>query len=109
MKCAIFVVLFWAAAAALVLASHSEAVKIGAIVIVAFSYIRVMREATLEHAFLVGVAWLVFAIVAEVFEAFTTGRGWFDLLGSPAHPLLRVALLLAWIGAPALFVRNRAC
>ncbi|SRR6266568_2669922 len=109
MKYAIFAVLFWAVAAALVLGSKTEAVKVCAIVVIAFAYVRVMREATLEHAFLVGVAWLVLAIAVEIFEAFTTGRGWFDLLGSPVHPIQRAVLLLAWIGAPALFVRNRAC
>lgn len=110
MKCTIYVLLFWAAAAALVLASSYEAAKIGAVVLVSFAYIRwTARDATLEHALLVGAAWLVLAIVVEVFEASTTGRGWFDLVGSPAHPVARAALLAAWVGAPALFVRGSAC
>ena len=46
--------------------------------------------------------------VVEVFEASTKGRGWFDLIGSPAHPLIRTVLLIAWVGAPALFVRTRS-
>jgi hypothetical protein len=120
MKCAIFAVLLWAAAAVLVLAANYEiesispaldgAAKVGAIVLAAWAYVRLCApHATLEHAVVVGVAWLVFAVVVEVFEASTTGRGWFDLIGSPAHPALRALLLVAWVGAPALFVRARSC
>jgi len=95
-------------AAALVFASHFEAAKVCAIVITAFAYVRVMREATLEHALLVGAAWLVFSIAVEIFEASATGHDWFDLIGSPAHPVERLFLLLAWVGAPSLFVRTRS-
>jgi hypothetical protein len=119
MKCAIFAVLLWAAAAVLVLAANYEiepispaldgAAKVGAIVLVAWAYVRLCApHATLEHAVVVGVVWLVLAVVVEIFEASTTGHGWFDLIGSPAHPVIRAVLLIAWIGAPALFVRVRS-
>ena len=101
--------LFWAVAAALVLAMPIEAVKVVAIVAAAFAYIRfTARNATFEHALLVGAAWVILAIVAEVFEASRSGHGWFDLVGSPAHPAARALLLIAWVGAPALFVRTRS-
>ena len=110
MKCAVCVVLFWAVAAALVLAVPFEVVKVIAIVAAAFAYIQfTARKATLDHALLVGAAWVVLAIVAEVFEASRSGHGWFDLVGSPAHPASRAMLLIAWVGAPALFVRSRSC
>src|SRR2546423_1663251 len=119
MKCAIFAVLLWAAAAVLVLAANYEiepispaldsAAKVGAIVLAAWAYVRLCApHATIEHAVAVGVVWLVCAIVVEIFEASTTGRCWFDLIGSPAHPVIRAVLLVAWVGAPTLFVRARS-
>jgi len=118
MKCAICIVVSWILAAALVLAANAwiepfspvldGAAKVGALIAVGFVYMRVMRQSTLEHALLVGSLWLTMAVVVEVFEASTTGRGWFDLLGSPAHPIIRTVLLIAWVGAPALFARTRS-
>ena len=118
MKCAMCIVVSWMAAAALVLAANTwveprsatvdGAVKVAALVLAGFGYMRVMRESTLQHALLVGSTWLSLAVVVEVFEASTKGRGWFDLIGSPAHPLIRTVLLIAWVGAPALFVRREA-
>jgi hypothetical protein len=117
MKCAIFAVVFWAVAAALVLTANywieplspmlDGAAKAVALILAAAGYIRLCAQrATLEHALLVGAAWILLAIVVEVYEASTTGRGWFDLIGSPAHPVERAFLLLAWVGAPSLFVRT---
>jgi hypothetical protein len=117
MKCAILALLFWAVAAALVLTANywieplspvlDSAAKAFALILAAAGYIRLCApRATLEHALLVGAAWILLAIVVEVYEASTTGRGWFDLIGSPAHPVERAFLLLAWIGAPSLFVRT---
>ncbi|HEV2722795.1 MAG TPA: hypothetical protein VG323_22410 [Thermoanaerobaculia bacterium] len=118
MKCALFVVFFWAVAAALVLAANAWIepvspgldgfVKICVLLVVAFAYMRAMRAATLEHALLVGAAWLVLAVVVEVVEASRIGHGWFDLVGTPAHPVIRAILLIAWVGAPALFVRTHS-
>jgi len=118
MKCAICIVVSWVIAAALVLAANywieplsptvDGVVKVAVLVGVGFGYMRVMRESTLDHALLVGSAWLALAVAVEVFEASTTGRGWFDLIGSPAHPLIRTILLIAWVGAPALFARNQS-
>src|SRR5689334_10159400 len=118
MKCAIFAALCWAVAAVLVLAANfwleplspavDAAAKVAALALVAAGYVRVCApRATLEHALLVGASWIVVAIAVEVFEASTTGRGWFELIGSPAHPVARAILLMAWVGAPALFVRTR--
>ena len=109
------VLLYWAMAAALVfwadrtLPSSSAAsvgVKTAAIVLVAFAYMRLTaRNATLDHALFVGVTWLVFSIVAELFLTRRLGRSWFELLGSP-DSALRNILMFAWIGAPALFARH---
>jgi len=118
MKCAICIVVFWAITAALVLAANywleprspvvDAVVKVAVLLLAGFGYMRVMRERTLDHALLVGSAWLALAVAVEVFEASTTGRGWFDLIGSPAHPLIRTILLIAWVGAPALFARSES-
>jgi hypothetical protein len=118
MKCAIHIVASWAVAAGLVLAANfwlepispalDGIVKIGVLIVVGFGYMRRMHESTLEHAVLVGSAWLALAVIVEVFEAATTGHGWFNLLGSPAHPVIRTVLLIAWVAAPALFVRTRS-
>jgi hypothetical protein len=118
MKRAVCIVVSWMLAAALALASNyflepispvlDGVVKVGVLVLAGFGYMRVMRESTLEHALFVGSVWLTMAVVVEVFEASTTGHGWFDLLGSPAHPVIRTVLLIAWVGAPALFVKTRS-
>ena len=103
------VVLFWIAAALLVLSAAGVTLKIIAIVAVAFAYVRLTaRRATLEHALAVGVAWLVFDIVAEVVTASVVGHGWFELIGSPAKPALRDLMLVTWIVAPSIFARYRA-
>jgi hypothetical protein len=116
---ATMVVLFWTIAAVLVLAAHQRigpispaaavTVEIASIVLVAFSYIRLTaRDATVDHALFVGIIWTVFGIVAEITATTIGGRRWFELLGTPARPMLRDLLLFAWIAAPALFARARS-
>ena len=109
------VLLFWAAAAVLVLwADRTITWPVGgvllktlAIVLVAFAYMRLaVREATLDHALFVGVTWLLLTIGAELLVSRHFGRSWFELLGSP-DSALRNILMFAWIGAPALFARYR--
>jgi len=113
------VVLFWIAAALLVIAAHRTVepasaaagvtLKIVAIVGVAFGYVRlVARTATLEQALGVGVAWLALDIVAEVVTASMVGHSWFELIGSPAKPALRDLMLVTWIVAPAIFARSQS-
>src|SRR5438067_13901966 len=109
------VLLYWIMAAALVLWSDRTiptssvagvGVKTAAIVLVAFGYMRLTaRKATLDHALFVGVTWLVFSIVTELFLTRHLGLSWFELLGSP-DSALRNILMFAWIGAPALFARH---
>jgi hypothetical protein len=108
------VLLFWTIAAALVAACHfgietrwPAAGAAGAIVSVAaaaYAYMRLhARDRGTSHALGVGVAWLGLAIVAEVTISMRLGHGWYALLGSPAHPLLRNAFLFVWVFAPAAF------
>ena len=110
------VVLFWIVAALIVAwaegtLGHASpvacvAVKACAIVMVAFVYMRLTAaEVSLDHGLLVGVTWLVLAIVAEIVETRHVGHGWFELLGSP-DSALRNVLMIAWIVAPALFARK---
>jgi hypothetical protein len=116
---ATLVMLFWAVAAVLVTVAHQtinpispiDAVlaKICAIGFAAFLYIKLTaREATINHALLVGIVWIVLSIAAEITATASGGRGWFALLGSPADPVLRDILLFVWVGAPTLFVRARS-
>jgi hypothetical protein len=111
--------IFWAAAALLVMTAHrffepispaaSVVVKILAILAIAFAYMRLMRrDVTVDEALFVGVGWAILAMIAEVAASTHLGRGWFVLIGSPAHDALRVVLLAAWIAAPALFARGHA-
>lgn len=105
----VVVVVFWIAAALLVIAAAGVTLKIVAVVGAAFAYMRLAtRTATIEHALGVGVAWLVLDIVAEVVTASMVGHGWFELIGSPAKPALRDLMLVIWIVAPAVFARYRA-
>jgi hypothetical protein len=62
--------------------------------------------ASLDRALIAGAMWLLLDIVAEAAVAAHLGRGWFELIGSPAVPLLRTWLLVTWIAAPALFARQ---
>ena len=106
---AAFVVLFWIVAAIPVLAAPSEAVKLVAIVGAAFAYMRLAaREATLHHALTVGITWLLFDIVVELVAASVVGHGWYELIGSPAKPLLRDLQMVTWIIAPAIFARRES-
>ena len=104
---AAFVVLFWIVAVIPVLAAPNETVKLMAIVGAGFAYMRLAApEATLRHALAVGITWLLFDIVAEVVAANVVGHGWYELIGSPARPLLRDLQMVTWIVAPAIFSRR---
>jgi hypothetical protein len=115
----VMAVVFWSLAALLVALAHqrldatsplaSAAIEVGTIVAVAAVYIRIVSpESTLDHALFVGTTWVLLAISAEIIMTASSGRQWFALLGSPAHGGLRCVLLIAWLIAPALFVRHHA-
>lgn len=108
------VLLFWLVAAMLAAACHrmldarslsgSAVATIFAVAGVAYAYTRLCaRCAGIAHALGVGIAWLVLAIAAELAITSRTGHGWYALLGTPAHPLLRNVFLFLWVFAPALF------
>ncbi|MBK5260014.1 MAG: hypothetical protein JJE51_10500 [Thermoanaerobaculia bacterium] len=81
--------------------------KIAAVVVVAFAYVKMSGGLnSLNEALLVSAAWLLLDIAAEMAVTIHTGHAWFALLGSPASPVLRGCVLLAWIAAPALFARR---
>ncbi|MCU1245303.1 MAG: hypothetical protein JWN02_1213 [Acidobacteria bacterium] len=116
-RSAALMLLFWMLAALLVVGlPHLLAftwpfavatVKVGAIVLAGCGYMKVDRgSASLERALVAGAVWLLLDIVAEAAVAARLGRGWFELIGSPAVPLLRTWLLVTWIAAPALFARQ---
>ena len=113
---AAMIVLFWGLAAFLVfemnrilgaVAPVSVAfAKVVVIVAAAWVYMRLAGpRATVGHALLVGVVWFALDIGTEIAMTFSSHREWFVLLGSPSSSALRVVLLAAWVGAPALFAR----
>ena len=115
---AALVVAFWSIAALLVAIVHqrmdatspvvSVAIEVGAILVIAAAYTRLAAsEATLDHALFVGTTWVLLGIATEIVMTANSGRQWFALLGSPANGGLRCVLLIAWVIAPALFVRHR--
>jgi hypothetical protein len=104
--------LFWLLAAFLVAGSHATldrwsiaggaAAEIASIVVAGYCYMRfAARDATVDHAYAVGVAWLLLAMVVEI----AAGQR-VVLLGSPVRPVLRNIFLFVWIFAPALFARR---
>jgi len=110
------VLLFWAGAAVSVFGVHlaldsisaaaAVALKAGAIVLAGWLYVRfTARHCTIDHALLVGLAWLLLDIGAEIVATQHFGKGWFELIGSPVRPALRDLLLLTWVAAPALFAQ----
>ena len=106
----ILAILFWLPAAIIVGATHFIAVKVIVIVAIAYTYMRwTRRDATVEAALVTGIAWALLSIAAEVVVSSWSRGGWYQLLGSPRGLVWRDVLLLAWIGAPALFARRRAC
>ncbi|MEO8035700.1 MAG: hypothetical protein ABI837_14790 [Acidobacteriota bacterium] len=113
------VVLFWAVAAALVMGVQekigpvspiaSVAVKVAVIVLAALAYIELTaHDATVDHAIVVGMAWLLLALMTEIGEATRLGHGWYELLGTPAHSVSRHIVIFTWLVAPALFARARS-
>ena len=107
-RCAL-VLLFWTAAAALVFRLGPLPLKLAAIFAVAFAYMRCTRcDTSLDHAIFVGVAWLLFNIVAELVIGGVVGHGWYGLIGSPAQQGWRDLLMLTWLMAPAFFARAGA-
>ena len=115
---AALVIAFWSIAAILVALVHqrldagmpvaSVVIKVGAIILIAAAYNKLAAsEATLDHALLSGTTWVLLGIATEIAITATSGRQWFALLGSPANGGLRCVLLIAWVIAPALFVRHR--
>jgi len=111
------VLLFWLIAAVLVVAAHvgidrrspaaAATLSIAALAATAYGYNRfVARHAGITHALGVGIVWLVLSIGVEITLATRLGHGWYSLLGSPAHPLMRNVYLFAWIFAPAFFAER---
>ena len=114
---AAMIVVFWIAAAFLVAVIHRKldavqpvaavVAEVIAIVAMAGSYVRLVTpHASLDHALFVGTTWVLLGIAAEIMMTANSGRQWFALLGSPSNGGLRCVLLIAWIIAPALFVRS---
>jgi hypothetical protein len=64
------------------------------------------RDRGPHHALGVGIAWLLLTIVTELVVTARLGHGWYALLGSPAHPLLRNVNLFLWIFAPSFFAHR---
>jgi hypothetical protein len=115
---AALIVVFWGVAALLVAVANRSmyatspvicvAIEVVAIVAVAGMYVRlVMPESTLDHALLAGTTWVLLGIATEIAMTASSGRQWTALIGSPANGGLRCVILIAWIIAPALFVRSR--
>jgi len=115
-SCAAIAATCWIVAALLVAIANSElaaspvaavVIEVLAILILAGAYMRIaVPEATLDHALFVGTAWVLLAIATELIMTARSGRQWFALLGTPANGGLRCVLLIAWLIAPALFVRS---
>jgi hypothetical protein len=114
--CAALAAASWIAAALLVGIANSElasspvaavVIEVLAILIMATAYLKIAApEATLDHALFVGTAWVLLAIATELIMTAESGRQWFFLLGRPENGALRCVLLIAWLIAPALFVRT---
>lgn len=109
--------LFWLAAAALVALAHVKidplsvsggaVLTIASILAVAWAYTRLCApHCTMSNALGIGIVWLMLATLAEMIVTARIGHGWYALLGSPAHPLLRNVFLFVWVFAPACFARG---
>jgi hypothetical protein len=100
---AVYVLLVWLIAAAIVTATRGMLpLQIAVILAAGLGYTRfTARNASVQHGLGVGVIWATLCIVAEI------GLN-VPLLGGPgAHQAFRNLLLLTWIAAPALMARRR--
>lgn len=115
---AALVAVFWIIAALLVAIAHqtmntispaiAAVIEVAAIVAAAGAYIRITAtDSSLDHALFVGTVWVLLGIATEIVMTANSGHQWFALLGSPSNGGLRCVLLIAWVIAPALFVRSR--
>jgi uncharacterized membrane protein YGL010W len=115
---AALIVAFWIVAALFAAVVHqridvispvaSVVIKVAAILAMAAAFIRLAApETTLDQALLAGTAWVLLCIATEITVTTISGRPWFALLGSPANGGIRCVLLIAWILAPAVFIRSR--
>lgn len=99
----------WVLTAFVVGAVHVFAAKVAVIVAMAYAYMRfVVRDATMATAVIAGVAWATLSVIVEAAVGSHLHHGWYELLGSPDHALLRDVVLLAWIATPSLFARRGA-
>ena len=83
---------------------HGEMIRVGLLIDRLNDNVRHYVEIA---ALFVGVGWAALAMITEVAASTRLGRGWFDLIGAPAHDALRIVMLFAWIATPALFARRR--
>lgn len=99
---AIYILLAWLVAAALVIATNGIlALQVAVIVLAGLGYTRfTARHASVQHGLGVGVTWASLAILAELFVHLPL------LGGTAANPAFRNLLLLTWIAAPALMSRR---
>ena len=97
-------VLIWLVAAIVVAVTPFAFAKVALVLTAAFAYMH--RRATLNHALAIGATWLVLAVVTEMAMSAHLHRAWYELLGPPSRPALRMLLLIAWVAAPALFARE---
>jgi hypothetical protein len=113
----ILVVLFWAIAASLVMLMHllldplsalaGAAAALAVLLLAALGYTRaVTPPPSVGHTLAVGAVWLTLGVVTEMAVTALIGHAWYEVLGSPARPLLRTVFLFAWIFTPALFARR---
>lgn len=112
----VLVVASWTTASLLVLLCHrlfdstsAAGCAIGCIASIlaaAFVYMRIASNRGVAHALGVGIAWLILTILGEIVVTTSTHHGWFQLLGQPAHPLVRNVLMFVWIFAPAVFAKG---
>lgn len=106
----------WAAAAVVVVTTHRMFAPVSAsadvvaktlvIFVAGFAYARLASpRTTVNQALIVGASWLFLGVIAEVIVSSATHHPWFQILGSPAKPILRDVVLFAWVAAPAFFAR----
>jgi hypothetical protein len=91
----------WMTALAGVALTSSMPGRIGVIVAASFLCMRLgPRVAELQDALLVGAAWILLDIAAEVVLGAATGHEWHGLIGPNA------VLLPVWLAAPLVFARR---
>ncbi|HEX9163967.1 MAG TPA: hypothetical protein VF980_19830 [Thermoanaerobaculia bacterium] len=109
-------ILWWSWAAAFVVMAQQTfgrtslaaviVAKAVVILLAGAAYVKFARDCSVEHAIVVGAAWIVLSVAAELIVSTQTHHAWYGLLGPESSQVVRDLLLILWVASPAVSARR---